>query len=129
MNRVILALIAIFSLQSGIHAATASDTSCRNECLKCAATCDSTLNHCRMAGGSHTTAAHTRTIQDCVSLCRQSADFISRDSALSGKICTLCAEACNRCAQSCETFKGDKAMQSCARQCRTCAQACRKMTD
>lgn len=124
MNRLILALVAIFGLQVGVCAASTGNDPCRQECMKCVASCDNTLSHCRTAGGRHAAADHVTTIQDCASLCRQSADFISRGSKLSAKVCALCAEACNRCARSCETFKDDKTMQSCAQECHTCAQAC-----
>jgi hypothetical protein len=127
MNKVIMALIAIVCLQLGVYAASTNNASCRLECIKCADTCDSTLSHCHTTGDSHKAANHIKAMQDCVRLCRDSADFISRNSALSDKMCALCAEACNQCAQSCETFKGDKTMQSCAQECRTCAQACQNM--
>jgi hypothetical protein len=123
----LIASITTVGLQLGVCAQNPSGSTCRMECMKCAAVCDSTIQHCHKMGGKHVAAEHINALHDCANLCRQSAQFMARGSELSGKLCALCAESCNRCADSCEGFKDDKAMSACAHECRSCADHCQKM--
>jgi hypothetical protein len=106
---------------------TSAMDDCIDWCSTCHDICIQTMNYCLGAGGRHAEQEHIRTLLDCIDICRTSADFMLRESALHGKTCAACAEVCDRCAQSCERFPDDEIMKACAEVCRGCAEACREM--
>jgi len=103
------------------------DPGCNTECKMCASTCEKTLNYCQTQSGKHNDSEHIKALQDCISTCKQSSDFMNRGSTLRTLACSLCEKACLRCAESCSAIKGDKMMQACAVECKKCAQVCHKM--
>lgn len=111
------------------EARQSSNACCEVECQTCASVCEKTLNYCLKQGGKHINAAHVKTLRDCISTCKQSADFMERGSKLQNSACALCEKACRTCAQSCAAFKDDKTMQACAQECNKCADVCSKMAD
>jgi hypothetical protein len=128
MKRVILLVMLLLGLSSGWPLASrAEDMNCKIECKTCASTCEQTLLYCSKHGNEHNGAAHVNAMKDCVSTCKQSADFMARGSSLDKRACALCEEACTACAASCDAFKGDKVMQDCAAECRKCAKVCHEM--
>jgi hypothetical protein len=96
-------------------------------CQACHEVCLETMTHCLGHGGPHAAPQHIAALLDCAESCRLSADFMLRDSHLSGRACGFCAEVCLRCAESCEQFGDDVALRRCAELCRQCAQICRRM--
>lgn len=100
---------------------------CIQNCMSCHQICVLTLSHCIEKGGSHSEAAHLKSLMDCAQICTVSADFMSRQSDIHASVCGACAEACLTCAQSCERFEDDAVMKACADLCRQCAESCKKM--
>lgn len=109
------------------HTPSAEMKQCLQNCTNCHNTCVQTLAHCLETGGQHVEATHLKSLLDCADLCRASADFMSRGSALHPQVCGVCAEACARCAESCAQFGDDAHMKACAEECRRCAESCRDM--
>jgi len=118
-------VLSMFWFSFASAARAQANPGCKIECKTCASTCQQTLTYCRVHG--HTDAKHIKALQDCISTCKQSADFMARGSALQNSACALCEKACLSCADSCATFKGDKTMQACADECRKCADSCHNM--
>jgi hypothetical protein len=123
---VTVVLGALFlGLSNRVQAQQASSSGCKVECKTCASTCEQTLKYCRKQG--HVAPEHIKALQDCISTCKQSADFMERGSSLQNSACNLCEKACRSCAESCADFKKDKTMQDCAEECQKCAQFCHEM--
>jgi hypothetical protein len=112
-----------------IARAESAHPNCKTECRTCASTCEKTLIYCRSHSGEHNDSEHIKALKDCISTCKQSADFMDRGSALQKSACSLCEKACLSCAESCSAIKGDKIMQACAVECSKCARVCHKMTE
>jgi hypothetical protein len=68
-----------------------------------------------------------RLLLDCAEICRTSADFMIRGSAMYQHTCRACAEICSRCADECDRMGEDPYMAACAEICRRCAESCREM--
>ena len=130
MKRVILLVMLTFGLLSGFQLQTFAESTagCKTECSTCASICERTLSYCNKHGGKHTQPNHVKALKDCISTCKQSADFMLRNSQLQNAACSLCEQACTKCAESCEAFAGDKTMKSCAEECRKCAESCKEMS-
>ena len=104
---------------------------CIDNCQNCHEVCLETISHCLEMGGEHASAAHIKTLQDCVQICQTSADFMIRGSEHHAHVCDVCAAICEACAEECEKMAtGDAAdvMQRCADACRRCAESCRRMS-
>jgi uncharacterized protein DUF326 len=101
---------------------------CIQNCLSCSAVCIQTVTYCLQKGGKHAAADHIRLLEDCVQICKTSADFMLRGSVLHARTCGVCAEVCDRCANECEKMGDDAVMKACADACRRCADSCRKMS-
>jgi hypothetical protein len=101
---------------------------CISNCMSCAAVCLQTVTYCLQQGGKHAAPDHIRLLEDCVQICKTSADFMLRGSPLHTRTCGVCAEVCDKCASECEGFSGDVVMKACAETCRRCAESCRKMS-
>ena len=100
--------------------------SCIDTCNRCHQTClHEAMNHCLEAGGEHVAPDHFRLMLNCAEMCQTSANFMLSGSALSKRVCEVCAEICEACAKSCEQIDG---MEECARVCRECAESCRRMS-
>jgi len=70
----------------------------------------------------------TRLCRECADICSLAAQWMSRRSPLSERICALCAEVCDLCAETCEQHAPEHALCGpCAKECRRCAEACREM--
>lgn len=126
-------LIAIFaspttaSAKGEATAAAGAHHGCQTECATCANTCKQTKAYAQKQGGKYAAPTTLNALDDCISTCSLSKNFISRHSSLMKQACTLCKEACTRCAEACESYKDDKTMKSCADECRKCATSCDKM--
>src|SRR5689334_14135614 len=84
---------------------------CISNCLSCAAVCLQTVTYCLQKGGPHAAADRIRLLEDCVQICKTSADFMLRGSPLHARTCGVCAEACERCATDCERMGDDPVMK------------------
>lgn len=100
---------------------------CVQNCTDCHNACVQTISHCLDMGGSHTDAAHLRSLLDCADACDASVRFMLRGSELYPQMCGVCADACLGCALSCEQWPNDPVMKTCAEVCRLCADSCREM--
>jgi hypothetical protein len=100
---------------------------CIDTCTQCHQVCLETLAHCLQEGGEHAKLEHITLLMDCADICRTSADFMIRGSALHVSTCAVCADVCEECAQSCERIGDDPVMSECAETCRRCAASCRRM--
>lgn len=139
MKRLIMSLFAFAALAAGLTFSlgaladtqakheSATHASCEDRCKSCQSVCEKTLKYCQQKGGKHVEPGHIALLKDCITACKSSADYLSRNSALHAKACAICAEACNKCAESCEKFD-DKQMKDCAAECRKCAESCTKMS-
>jgi hypothetical protein len=128
MKRVILLVTLLLGLSTGWQLSTqAEGMNCKVECSTCASVCEKTLRYCSTSAGKHVESGHIDALKDCISTCKQSADFMARSSSLNRQACSLCEQACNKCAESCATFKDDKTMQACAEECKKCAKTCHEM--
>jgi len=101
---------------------------CISNCLSCGAVCLQTVTYCLQKGGPHAAPDRIRLLEDCVQICKTSADFMLRGSAMHTRTCAVCAEVCDRCAADCERMGDDAVMKACAETCRRCADSCRKMS-
>lgn len=106
----------------------ASMLDCIADCLECAETCNTTLNHCLSMGDKHVESKHIKTLIACADICALSAQWMSREIEFHSELCRTCAEVCKACADSCESIGADdEVMQDCIEICRTCADSCTKM--
>ena len=101
--------------------------SCEAQCRKCQKICENTLGYCKKKGGKHTELKHLNVLQDCILVCKTSAEFLSRKSENHTRSCAFCAGICKICAKSCESMSEDKQMKACAEECRRCAASCEEM--
>jgi len=109
------------------HAAMSREMQqCISDCHECASVCAEAIRHCLELGGEHAAPDHIAALLDCAEICVTTANYMSRGSAMSARICELCAEACERCAEACERFD-DEVMRRCAEICRRTAESCRRM--
>ena len=128
MKRVILLVMLLLGLAVGWQSPTiAEGMNCKVECVLCASTCEKTLQYCLKSGGQHSNSEHIDALKDCISTCKQSADFMARSSGLNKQACDLCEQACLRCADLCGAVKDDKKMQACVEECKKCAKVCHSM--
>jgi hypothetical protein len=89
--------------------------------------CEKTLySHCLQMRGEHTNPEHIKVMIDCINICQQAADFMTRQSKMYQTVCNACADIAYACALSCEEFE-DETMQACAQLCRECAEHCDEM--
>ncbi|WP_217440161.1 MULTISPECIES: four-helix bundle copper-binding protein [unclassified Myxococcus] len=100
---------------------------CISNCMSCAAVCLQTMTYCLQKGGKMASADTIRLLEDCVQMCKTSADFMLRTSPLHPQTCAVCAEVCERCAVACERMADDAVMKACAESCRRCVESCRRM--
>lgn len=101
---------------------------CIDNCLACYRVCAQTTAHCLIQGGAHSEAAHVRLLHDCSEICRTSADFMLRGSAMHAATCAACAVVCQECARSCRSMADDAQAVICAEACERCARSCREMS-
>ena len=107
------------------HTLDSKMQSCIDACNRCHQTClHEAMTHCLESGGKHVSPEHMRLMLNCAEICQTSANFMLSNSALSSRLCGVCAEACEACARSCEQV-GD--MEECIKVCRECAESCRQM--
>ena len=101
---------------------------CAKECLDCFQICSETFyQYCLVQGGEHTEPKHFKLMQDCINICRTSAEFLLRGSENHKATCRACAEICQKCADDCVRFN-DPQMKACADACRKCAEMCKQMS-
>jgi hypothetical protein len=100
---------------------------CIDSCLNCHATCEATLSYCMARDGAYADRTRMLILLDCAEICRTSAGFLLRGSALHLQTCATCAEICTECADWCNRLQRDSVMKQCAATCRECAQSCEEM--
>ena len=97
------------------------------ECLRCREVCEDTVTHALRVGGSAAEDERIGAWLDCADVCRTTATFIRRGSALAGRTAGIAADLCERAAEACAPFAGDGALAGCAQTCRRCAAWCRRL--
>ena len=97
------------------------------ECLRCREVCEDTVTHALRVGGSAAEDERIGAWLDCADVCRTTATFIRRGSALAGRTAGIAADLCERAAEACAPFAGDGALAACAHTCRRCAAWCRRL--
>lgn len=100
---------------------------CVQNCTDCHQSCMRTISYCLDMGGTHTDAAHLRSLLDCAEACAANVHFMLRGSGHYPQMAAVCADACLGCALSCEQWPSDPKMAACAEICRQCAESCREM--
>ena len=101
---------------------------CIQNCLDCHRACLEMVTYCLKLGGTHAEVEHISLLLDCAEICRTSADFMIRGSAMHRRICGVCADICERCAADCERMGADDVhLKACAELCRRSAESCRQM--
>ena len=104
---------------------------CIAACFACAQTCETCSDD--MIGMDH--HGDQKLMAQCIRLCRECTDicvlagrWMSQGSAMSDRLCGLCADICDSCAEVCEQHAPHHALCGpCATECRRCAELCRKM--
>lgn len=109
------------------HKANSGMQQCIDNCNECHDVCLETLQHCIKKGGLHTEPKHLSLLQDCIEICRTSADFMLRGSERHVDTCELCSTICEECAEDCKGMGDDREMQRCAEICQKCAESCQEM--
>jgi hypothetical protein len=105
---------------------------CIAVCFRCVEICE-TCSDDMIGMPAH---GDTQLTERCISLCLECADisvmaaqWMSRMSPLSERLCRLCAEACDICAAACKEHAPRHALCGpCAEQCRQCAELCRAIS-
>nr|WP_242038411.1 four-helix bundle copper-binding protein [Chroococcidiopsis sp. [FACHB-1243]] len=67
---------------------------CIQACLDCLRECENCANACLSEDMVQMMAECIKRCRDCGDTCDLCARFMSRDSALYGQMCSVCAEAC-----------------------------------
>ena len=105
-------------------AAIATCQSCANICNRCSDDMIGMESH----DNRELMARCVRLCRDCADVCSLSANWMSRSSILSNKICRVCAEVCTVCAEACEEHAPHHALCGpCAAECRKCVAVCLEM--
>ena len=92
-------------------------------CSECQKECEKTLSYFKKKGGKYTEAKNIQILEDCISSCKASAEFQSRQSSNSSKIMAVCSEICKQCAQMCKDMNDPK-LAECIKTCLDCADCC-----
>lgn len=100
---------------------------CLKNCRDCEKICQETFEYAR-AKSEGISPEQIALLEDCVQICRTSADFMERDSKNHAYTCGACAQICQQCADMCAEMTDDAQMQQCAQVCRDCAESCREMS-
>lgn len=95
----------------------------KNSCKACEKTCEDTLSYFKKKGGKYATEKNLNTLQDCIALCKASADLQGRKSANTKKVMELCHQVCTECAQMCKEMNDPK-LKDCVKSCEECANCC-----
>jgi hypothetical protein len=111
------------------HLSAAPAQQCQDACLTCHRVCLETAStHCLESGNRALTSEHIRLLVDCAQICQVCADFIIRDSELSGYVAGLCSHIANECAIAFEPLSDDPSLAVCHDCCRQCADLCLKVS-
>jgi hypothetical protein len=97
------------------------------ECLHCREVCEDTVGHALRLGGAHAEDERIGALLDCAEVCRTTATFIRRGSAVVGQTASVAADLCERAAEACAPFADDGAMAACEAACHRCAEWCRRL--
>lgn len=100
---------------------------CIDNCINCHAVCEATLGYSLARNGAHAGQPGILVLLDCADICRTSAGFLLRGSALHRHTCQACATICRACADWCQHLLRDPVMKQCAETCRECAASCQEM--
>ena len=90
--------------------------------------CLSALAHCMDRPALETSGDLYQCLLDCADLCRTAADFLSRASKLSSKICVLASAACDDLVTACRRHADDARLREVSRTARQTAGACIPLT-
>lgn len=102
---------------------------CIENCVNCHRIClETAAVHFRGEAPKSLPESVVRLLVDCADICRTSADFMIRGSALHAHTCRACAAVCERCAEECDRMGEDPHMAACAEACLRCAETCREMS-
>ena len=127
LSLVFCTFVITFGQQAALAQTTAETA--RGNCKACAETCQKALDYCATKGGKYAEASVTNALEDCITACQSTEDFLNRGSAyLESKACTLTIDAANNCAKSCDKFNTDNQMLACANECRKCVGNCSKIS-
>lgn len=118
--RVFAFLLATLLFIVGASAVLAADAGLR---AKCAKECEKTLAYLKKTGGKHAEPDRLKTVQECITSCKNSAKAHKAGAANVAETDKSCAIICNKCADKCEELKDPK-LQTCVDLCRKCASAC-----
>jgi hypothetical protein len=98
--------------------------SCIVACLDCAAACSGCADACIAENDTQRLLRCIRLNQDCATVCRSTAEILSRSSqpdwAVLWTLVDACRVACRACAAECERHARHM-------HCRICADACRRV--
>ena len=122
----LLSIITISLFEPGALAQTTQQIA-KGNAHHCAQMCADTVKYCTKKAGKYGEATVTSTLQECIASCNAASDSIARGSSYQKKFATIAIEASTACAQTCESFKGDKTMESCANECRKTASNLQKV--
>ena len=78
----------------GAHHSNADMARCIKLCQECHVMCTQTIAHCLKLGGCHAASDHIQLLIDCAQMCTVTADYLSRESVIHERVCSVCAELC-----------------------------------
>jgi hypothetical protein len=87
------------------------------QCAACHRSCVRAYAVAVHAGGLRAESPHLQALLDCAELCRLTAEFFLRGSALSEPLAQVCAAAAARCGEDCERFPATPELVACASAC------------
>jgi hypothetical protein len=101
-------------------------SACIYACNLCAHACDYAAAACLNEKNPGWLTRCIALTLDCAAMCRITATYMARDSELTDRVLSLCAEVCEVCAEECERHDFDHC-RKCARACRRCAEEFRRI--
>ena len=96
--------------------------SCAAECTQCANTCLAMIEYCERIGDKYD--ALKAACEDCLAVCRLTAETENRGSPLHEMMMPVCIEACRLTIEQCKNFPEDDYCKECIRDCNACIGAC-----
>lgn len=111
-------------IEDGKDVIRSSDSAghCSAACTQCANTCLSMIQYCEKIGEKYD--ALKAACQDCLAVCRLTADTEERGSPLHEMMMPVCIEACRLTIEQCKAYPEDDYCKACIRDCNACMGAC-----
>ena len=97
---------------------------CAQDCRECHRICQETLSHYLHGAGVTADPAYLQLLLDCFSICKTTADVLSRETTYGAELAVVCARVCALCAEYWKELPGDPHLTRFANICRRTAGSC-----